>query len=211
MQITVFGATGMVGKHIVHLALANGHSVVAFGRNVTSLLDADKLSDQLKAIKGYVFDENEVHQAIQGSDAVLSVLGGAFDGSDNSRSLGIKNIINQMESSPVKRIVALGGIGVLNAEGEGFIIDQPSYPPEYMPVGMEHLQAYKFLKDSKLDWTFVCAPDIKDANSTGNYTTNKDYPPKPNHNYIAAGDLAAFMLAAAEKNEYMKSRVGISN
>jgi putative NADH-flavin reductase len=76
---------------------------------------------------------------------------------------------------------------------------------------MEHLQAYKSLQDSKLDWTFVCSPDIKDEVSTGNYTTNKDYPPKPNHNRIAAGDLAAFMLAAAEKNEYLKCRVGISN
>ena len=211
MQITVFGATGKVGKHIVQLALDNGHSVVAFGRNVTSLLDADEFSDQLKAIKGYVFDESEVYEAIQGSDAVISVLGGSFDGSDKTRSLGIKNIIKQMEKSAVKRIVALGGIGILNAEGEGFIIDQPSYPSEYLPVGMEHLQAYKSLQDSKLDWTFVCAPDIKEEVATGNYTTNKDYPPQPNNHKITAGDLAAFMLAEAEKNEYVKSRVGISN
>lgn len=211
MQITVFGATGMVGKHIVKLALANGHKVVAFGRNVTSLLDADEVNDQLKAVKGYVFDESDVYEAIQGSDAVLSVLGGAFDGSDKTRSLGIKNIIKQMEKAELKRIIALGGSGVLNAETGGFIIDQPSYPSEYLPVGREHLQAYKFLKDSNLDWTFVCAPDIKEEIPTGNYTTNKDYPPVLNHNKIAAGDLAAFMLAESEKNEYVKSRVGISN
>lgn len=211
MQIIVFGATGMVGKHIVQLALANGHSVVAFGRNVTSLLDADKNSDQLKAIKGYVFDEHEVYEAIQGCDAVISVLGGAFDGSDKSRSLGIKNIIKQMENSAVKRIVALGGLGILNAEGEGLIMDLPTYPAAYLPVGREHLQAYNFLKDSNLDWTFVCAPDIKEEVATGNYTTNKDYPPQPNNNKIAAGDLAAFMLAEAEKNGHVKSRVGISN
>ena len=211
MQITIFGATGMVGKHLVKMALTDGHTVIAFGRNVTALLDADKTNDQLKAIKGYVFDEHDVYEAIKGSDAVISVLGGAFDGSDQTRSLGIKNIIKQMEAAGVKRIVALGGMGVLNANEEGLIMDQPSYPPEYLPVGNEHLKAYNFLKESDLEWTFVCSPDIKDEANTGNYTTNKDYPPTPNNYKIAAGDLAEFMLAEAVKNEYVKSRVGISN
>ena len=211
MQITIFGATGMVGKHLVKLALANGHTVVAFGRNVTDLLDADKANDQLKAIKGYVFDDHDVKEAIKGSGAVISVLGGAFDGSDQTRSLGIKNIIKQMEAAGIKRIVALGGMGALNANEEGLIMDQPSYPAEYIPVGKEHLRAYEYLKESKLDWTFVCSPDIKDEANTGNYTTNKDYPPTPNHYKISAGDLAEFMLAEAVKNEHVNSRVGISN
>lgn len=211
MQITIFGATGMVGKHLVRLALANGHSVVAFGRSVTALLDADKSNDRLKAIKGYVFDEHDVYAALKGSNAVISVLGGAFDGSDKTRSLGIKNIIKQMEAAGLKRIVALGGMGVLNANEEALIMDQPSYPAEYIPVGKEHLQAYNFLKESKLDWTFICSPDITDEANTGNYTTNKDYLPTPNHSKITAGDLAEFMLAEAVKNEYVKSRVGISN
>ena len=211
MQITIFGATGMVGKHLVRLALANGHSVVAFGRSVTALLDADKSNDRLKAIKGYVFDEHDVYAALKGSDAVISVLGGAFDGSDKTRSLGIKNIIKQMEAAGLKRIVALGGMGVLNANEEALIMDQPSYPAEYISVGKEHLQAYKFLQESSLDWTFICSPDITDEANTGNYTTNKDYPPTPNHSKITAGDLAEFMLAEAVKNEYVNSRVGISN
>ena len=116
-----------------------------------------------------------------------------------------------MENSAVKRIVALGGLGVLNATADVLIIDLPSYPAEYLPVGMEHLQAYNYLKDSNLDWTFVCAPDIKEEVATGNYSTNKDYPPQPNNYKIAAGDLAAFMLAEAENNGHVKSRVGISN
>jgi hypothetical protein len=39
-----------------------------------------------------VFDEAEVFEAIENSDAVISVLGGGFDGIDKTRSLGIKTL-----------------------------------------------------------------------------------------------------------------------
>ena len=34
MTITIFGATGMVGKQLVQQALFKGYTVKAFGRNV---------------------------------------------------------------------------------------------------------------------------------------------------------------------------------
>lgn len=211
MILTIFGATGMVGKQIVALALAKNHTVKAFGRNVESLIDRDLDNDRLEAIKGYIFDEDDVLNAIKGSNAVLSVLGGAFDGKDKTRSLGIKNIIAQMQAAGVKRIVALGGMGVLNGPDNNLLIDEPGYPEEYKPVGREHVQAYNYLKESDLHWTFVCSPDIKDEEETGHFITNKDYPPSPNKGRITAGDLAAFMLAEVTSNEFVKSRVGISN
>jgi len=97
MILTVFGATGMVGKHVVQQALAKGYTVKAFGRNIAGFLDEETRNTNLHAVKGYVFDEKEVYEAIKGSDAVISVLGGSFDGKDKTRSLGIKNIITQME------------------------------------------------------------------------------------------------------------------
>jgi putative NADH-flavin reductase len=212
MTITVFGATGLVGKHVVTLALGNNITVKAFGRNVDSLIDSDiKSHHQLQAIKGYVFDETEVLNAIKGSDAVISVLGGSFDGMDKTRSLGIKNIIQQMQKANVKRIVALGGMGILNATANTLIIDSTDYPEIYLPVGKEHLEAYHYLQASQSDWTFVCAPDITAADADGKYITATDYPPTPNQYKINAGNIAMFMLNELEKNEYIHHRVGISN
>ena len=65
MRITVFGATGQVGKRIVRQALALGHQVTAFGRNVDSLIDADIRNDNLLAVKGYVFDAGDVFNAVK--------------------------------------------------------------------------------------------------------------------------------------------------
>lgn len=211
MVLTVFGATGMVGKHIVKQALAGEHIVKAFGRNIEALLDADISDSNLQAMKGYVFEEIDVAEALRGSEAVLSALGGSFDGNDKVRSLGIRNIIAQMEKIGLKRIVALGGMGVLNSSNETLLIDTPAYPEQYKAVGKEHLQAYHHLQTSTLNWTFVCAPNIIDANATGKYTVNKNFLPTPNNNQIAAGDLAAFMLAEVTLNQFVNSRVGISN
>jgi len=97
MRITVFGSTGQVGQQIVRQALYEGHQVRAFGRNVyTTPFPDDK---NLERIKGALFDEDQVSHAIKGTDVVLSALGGAFDGTDKARSLGIKNIIEQMKKS----------------------------------------------------------------------------------------------------------------
>ncbi len=211
MNIIIFGATGMVGKQLVKQALYKGHHVKAFGRNVfTEDLPED---EKLELIQGALFDEGQVYKAISGCDAVLSVLGGAKNDTDVTRSLGMKNIVKQMQAAGVNRIVALGGMGSLNVseEDETLILDTPDYPAQFFPVSKEHYKAFQFLKASSLEWTFVCPGDIIDAPPTGSFVTNADYPPTPNNNKINSGDLALFMLNAIEKHEYISHRVGISN
>ncbi len=209
MNLIIFGATGMVGKQLVQQALFTGNNVKAFGRNVYTTDFPDNKNLQL--IQGALFDETEVYNALKGCDAVLSALGGGFNGSDKTRTLGIKNIIAQMKKAGVKRVIAIGGMGVLNADENTLLIDGDAYPPEYIPVGKEHQKAYEYLQESGLDWTFVCPPDIINAGPTGAYTTAANYPPTPNNYKINAGDLAMFMLNELKKNEYVGQRVGISN
>ena len=209
MKLIIFGATGTVGKQLVQQALFKGHHVKAFGRNVYT---TDYLqTENLILVQGALFDEAEVYNAIKGSDAVISAIGGSMDGSDKTRTLGMKNIIKQMEKAAVKRIIAIGGMGVLNADENSMLIDKDDYPPEYVPVGKEHKKAYEYLNESGLNWTFVCSPNIINEGPTGSYITNANYPPQPNKFKINAGDLAMFMLNELEKNEYVKQRVGISN
>lgn len=211
MHITVFGATGQVGKRIVQQALNKGFFVTAFGRNVESLIDQDNLNEKLTAQKGYLFDEKDVSKAIDKADVIISVLGGASDGSDKTRSLGMKQIINQMQKKGKKRIIALGGMGVLNAEDNTLLLYAEEYPEEYLAVGMEHLKAFEMLLESNLDWTFFCPADIHDKDETGMFITSINYAPDPNLFRINAGDLAMAMLKSAINHEYIQQRVGISN
>ena len=209
MKIIIFGATGMVGKELVKQALFNGDQVKAYGRNVfTEGLPED---DQLELVQGALLDEGQVLKAIKGCDAVVSALGGAFDGNDKTRSLGMKNIVQQMKKAGVKRIVAIGGLGVLNADADHLLMEEEHFPPEYLAVSQEHLKDLKHLQESDLEWTFVCPPQIINAGATGSFTTNANYAPEVNHNAINAGDLALFMLKAIATNDYPRQKVGISN
>ena len=209
MKLIIFGATGMVGKQLVKQALFTGYQVKAYGRNVFT--EDLPENDKLELVQGALFDEGQVYKAIKGCDAVLSSLGGANDGADKTRSLGMKNIVAQMEKAAVKRIVAVGGTGVLNADDNSLLMDKDDYPPEDFAVAKEHQKALECLKASHLDWTFVCPADLVDGEATGLFVTNADYPPEPNRYRIFTGDLALFMLNELNKNEYNKRRVGISN
>jgi uncharacterized protein len=210
MQVTIFGATGKVGKQLITHALARGWKVVAFGRNIDEWIDKDLNNKNFKAVKGYIFDARNVRKALKGSDAVLSALGGAVDGKDKSRSLGMKNIVAQMEKQGPKRIVALGGLGVLDArDGSGPLFEQEDYPKEYVAVGFEHYQAYGFLKESSLDWTFVCSPNIIEQDSDGKMDVVSEAP-APNFE-ISSGNLGLYMTQAIANESNIKERVGIGN
>jgi len=209
MTITIFGATGMVGKELIRHCQAKGYSIKAFGRNVEGMIDKDIRDDNFKAVKGSVFDEHEVLKAVTGADAVLTALGGAYDGTDVTRSMGMKNIVAQMAKAGVKRLIGVGGMGVLNADAETLIMDTPDYPQQYLPVGQEHLKAYEYLEASDLDWTFVCPPNILPKPADGIFITEANYATKGYE--INAGNLAAFMVMEISANNFVHQRVGISN
>ena len=209
MIVTIFGATGTVGKQLVKHALFQGYTVRAFGRNVFTASFTDH--KELQLIQGALFDAAQVLDAIKGADVVLSALGGSFDGLDKSRSLGMKNITEQMSHAGVKRIIAIGGMGCLDGSNHKLIMEQPEFPAQYLAVSNEHLEAYHFLKASSLTWTFVCPPDIMNEDASGTYHTAASIPPTSNQYKINAGNLAMFMVDEIKKNEYLLQRVGISN
>lgn len=211
MTVTIFGATGLVGSELITHALTKGWKVKVFGRNVESLIDKDLHSsdENFKAIKGYVFDPGEVRHALKGSDLVLSAVGGSLTGTDKSRSLGAKNIIAQMKALGIERVVSMGSRGVLPDSHGNFLMDATDYPPELVPVALEHRQAYLYLKESGLTWTFVCPPAIVKRAADNNFITLAEM--APDGTEVSSGNLALFMVEEAERISYPRQRVGISD
>jgi putative NADH-flavin reductase len=209
MIVTIFGATGMVGKQLVQQALFAGYHVRAYGRNVLDAIALEERHENLELIKGGLFDAGDVEKAIDGADFVCSAIGGGIDSMDNTRSLGMKFIVAAMEKKGVKRILAVGGMGCLQADENTQIWEKDSFPEEYQYVTSEHVKALGYLMESTLNWTFVCAPDILNEPLTGTYQTSRDYPAGAGH--ICCGDLAHFILAEAVQNKYVKCKVGIGN
>ena len=71
-RILVLGASGRTGRLVVEQALGHGHVVVAFVRDLARLPIAH---ERLTVIQGDVTVAADVARAVEGCDAVVSVLG----------------------------------------------------------------------------------------------------------------------------------------
>ncbi len=72
MKLFVIGATGRTGEEIVQQALARGHHVTAFVRSPEAVT---LRHERLGVLEGNVTDEEQLSEAMQNHDAVVSALG----------------------------------------------------------------------------------------------------------------------------------------
>lgn len=208
MHLALFGATGRTGRRVLGQAIAQGHSVTALARDPSRLAG----SQSLQVVRGDVLDPVAVGRTIAGADAVLATLGGGTtQDPGTARSEGMRVIVAAMEARGVRRVVALGGAGVLDAvPGPGLRQEQPGYPQVFALVSQEHRRAWEALAASDLEWTFVCPPDIPDASPTGVYKVAADVFPAGGTRTIPNGDVAAFMLGEVTRRQFVRRRVGIT-
>lgn len=207
-KVIVFGAAGRTGLMVVKNALAAGYKVTAF-----IVEHSYKIAHpNLTVIQGDALNAQSVHKAMMGHDIVISTVGTREIEGDavNLMSEAMKCFIAAMEDLGIKRVLAVGGLGVLQLNETMQIIEKPDYPAMYKNVGEGHNKVYKVLKPTNLDWTFVCCPDIIDGEKTGKYTTKKDYPAEGLYQ-IFTGDLADFLVNEMIENKYLGTRVGICN
>jgi len=202
----LFGATGRAGRRLTAAALRRGYDVRALVRDAARQATVDGVT----VVVGDVLDPAAVATTLDGCHAVLSSLGGGTTAEPGvTRSLGMQHVVAAMQAAGLRRIVALGGGGVLDAtSAPGLRADQPTYPAVFRLVTAEHRAAWDLLRESGLDWTYVCPPDIPDGDATGVYRTAADIMPerpKP----LPTGDLAEFMVDEVEGRRFLHRRVGI--
>ncbi|MBL0310394.1 MAG: SDR family oxidoreductase [Bacteroidetes bacterium] len=207
-KVIVFGATGRTGRYIVQYALEAGHEVTAFARNNKSVVKHPGLS----VVEGNALDEQAVLNSIKGNEVVISALGtDQLEGDAvNMMSEAMKIFIRAMKENNILRVLAVGGLGVLQFNETMQLLDKPDYSPKYKAIGEGHNKVYQVLRQSQMDWTYVCCPDIVAAVKTERYRVNKDYPAEGLFK-INTGDLANFIVKEMVEDKFLKTRVGICN
>ncbi len=203
MKVVVFGATGRTGLEVVKRALEKGHQVTAFVRNPAAV---SLVHPKLTLMSGDALSQDAVNRAIAGQDAIISCLSAR---ELSHRQVFINHIINAMRLHKVRRILAIGGIGALQASEHLKVYETATFPREYLEITQAHIRVLDALLTSRLDFTFVCPPMIPDGERSGVYKTQDNYPTQGWS--ITTGDLADFMVNELEKNEYVGKKVGISN
>jgi len=209
MQITVFGATGRTGEPFLEQALADGHDVVAFAREPSTL---ETTQDSLSVVEGTVRSPDAVERAVSGSEAVVSVLGHTDSSSDDVLEMGGRNIIQAMDADGVSRFVTLVGAGVRHPNDEiglsgklmGTLMKLLSR--DLLEDSNRHVES---LQATELDWTVVRAPRLTNGEHTGSYRSG--YLSLGLRDSISRADVAAFMLELATSDSYVREMPTITS
>lgn len=202
MKISLFGATGKVGQHLVDQALERGDEVTAFVRDPSKL--TTQQHKRLKVVQGDVLDPKDVEQAVAGTDAVLSTIGHTKTSSKDVLAEGIKNIIAAMNKHGVRRLVSLTGAGVRDPKDEPKLVDRiigwllKLLQKELLEDAIEQA---RMVKESHLDWEIVRAPVLTEGEKKGEYRIG--YVGKESGTTLSRADVADFMLKQTTDDTYL--------
>jgi len=221
MKLTIFAATGGIGRHALEQAIDAGHEVTAVVR------DPSRLSREVPSFTVDLTapDPATLEAAIKGADAVLSGLGPRSPADAGITYQGTLAIVEAMKATNVRRIVTVSAAPVGTVPSPG----RP-HPPRHDPgdgvfmrqvfsrlakvalrknfadlARMEHL-----LADSGLDWTVVRPPRLSDKPLTGAYRTALGQNVRSGF-VISRADTAHEMLAVLENPDTIKQTVGLAN
>ncbi len=209
MKLVIFGTTGMIGSRILDEALSRAHQVTAITRDPSRF----SISHQnLTIVAGNALNPASVVDVIKGHDAVLSAIGTSGSSveviADAARSL-----IEGLSQSGIRRLVVVGGAGVLEVEPGVQFVDSPNFFEEYRPLGLVHREAYNLYKTSDLDWTFVCpAAEIAPGERTGKFQVGADrlLTNEKGESRISAEDFAIAFVNEVETPQYIHHRLTVA-
>jgi putative NADH-flavin reductase len=168
VRITVFGATGGTGTHLVEQALAAGNQVTAVVRDPARLPAG---SPELTMVRGDLTDPSSITGAVRDADAVISAIG-TRDGrvpttvcADSAAS-----IITAMRSAGAHRLIVVSNSGMHVDEADGpftrFVV-KPILARVLRFSFADMARMEKLVRASGLDWTIVQPPMLTDGRRTG--------------------------------------------
>jgi putative NADH-flavin reductase len=209
MQLTLFGATGRTGQHLLEQALSAGYEVKVLVR------DPSKIKAQgarLEVLAGDVQNAAQVEQAVADAECVISVLGPTVNKPTYEISAGTENILAAMKKQGVRRLIVSAGAGVGDPEDAPALFDL--FINFLLKLLSRHvyedmLQTVAKIRASDLDWTIVRVPMLTDGPQTGKIQVG--YVGKGMGSRISRADMAAFMLKQVNDNAYLHKAPAISN
>ncbi|MFI9807593.1 NAD(P)-dependent oxidoreductase [Streptomyces sp. NPDC052301] len=209
MKLTVFGATGGVGRELVGQALDAGHEVTAVVRDPARLTVTGAA---LRVVRADLTDPEELRAAVSGRDAVLSGLGARSRKDAGVATRLTRCVLQAMEAEGVRRllVVSAGPVGPEPAD------DGPLDRGARRLVSAILKDVYADLRGmeeelarSGTDWTSVRPPRLQDKPVTGRYrTVVGGFPPKGR--FLARADVAHAMLSMIDDEGTVKQGVGVA-
>jgi len=185
-RILILGATGRTGKYAIPFALEKGYQVVALARNPSKI---NVKHDGLTIVKGLPTDISDIRKAMEGCDAVLSLLSPLTRGEAISfRKINaprvlersMTNVLQVMNEYQIKRLLILSSVGVGNSW---------KYTPWYVKllirltnfkvIFADHNAQEDLISASNTNWTIARPAGLNENDTTGTLAITYDHIPKP--------------------------------
>jgi putative NADH-flavin reductase len=220
MKLTIFGATGGIGRHLLEQALSAGHDVTAVVRNPNGLPDGARIVRADLAAP-----DTAVDTALQGADAVLSSLGPRSKNDVGIASQGTTTILEAMNATGVRRIVVVSAapIGTVPSPGrptpprhdpgDGFFMRHLLTPLVKMALRKPYADLALMedvLRASDLDWTVIRPPRLTNKPPTGKYRIAYGQGVRGGLG-VSRADVAHLMLDVLNRPGAIKQTVGVAN
>lgn len=206
MKITIFGATGSIGEHLVDQALSSGENVTAVARDPSRL---KRQEDGLTTLAADVLVKDQrLRNAVADADAVMVALGDGMRG--RVRAEGTRNIISAMKEAGVNRLICQSTLGA----GESFEnlnwFWRLIFRVPLRKAMADHQRQEQLVRESGLDWTIVRPAAFTDGVRTGRYQHGFDSLAKNLTLKISRADVADFMLRQLGETRYLHQASSLS-
>ena len=222
MKLTIFAATGGIGRQLLDQAVAAGHDVTAVVRSPERLAGTP-----VRVVRADLAhpDRAAIESAVAGADAVLSGLGASRASEAGIAAAGTRPIVQAMLATGVRRIVVVSAAPVSTMAspgrpdpprhdpGEGFFMRHlltPFIQTTLRKVYVDLAAMEDVLRASGLDWTAVRPPRLTDKPLTGAYRTAIGQNLRGGA-FVSRADVADLMLRVLDQPETIGQAVGVAN
>lgn len=205
MTITVFGATGGIGRQAVIYALEKGFFVKAYVRNPKKLgIEHPNLS----VIVGELNECSKMRNAIKGCDAVVCCIGipMQFYYTNKVSFEAHKRILSIMKEEKIVRLIDWATPSVSSPQDK---LSPLTLLPKilasiFLPVAKsEIVKTAELIVKSELDWTIVRF--IAPTNDQSDNETDVSFGDNPLSFKVSRTSIAKFMIDELENNSYIHS------
>ncbi|MEQ4510870.1 MAG: SDR family oxidoreductase [Dickeya sp.] len=212
MKLSLFGATGPTGKHIIEEALKQGYSLSVYTRDARKL---DAFAGKVDVVVGDLQDSEAIAKCVRGADAVISALGpnSLKVQGDKPVMHGLTNIISAMKQMGVSRLIQISTAAYRDPR-DGFTLKAHAFVLLFrviVPKAYEDIKATgELIANSGLDWTLVRIPNLKDGPANGQVDVGW-YGRTRLSMKLSRGNLAKFLVDQVANKTFVRAAPGIAN
>jgi kynurenine 3-monooxygenase len=202
MRVTVFGAAGGTGRHVVDEALAAGHEVTVLVRDPAKLGSVDPA---VTVEVGDARDPEVVARAVAGAQGVISAIGGHGIGRSTAITDAMTTIAAGLAAGT--RLLAVSTVGAGDSASQFPRAVRMTVMVLLRNAIVDHNGQEQVIMSSDLDWTIARCVGLTDGPAAGEVHVLTEG--RVGGSRISRADVARWLVGQLEDTTYSRQAVSL--